>query len=183
MKLSCGYDPAAYLCYRIMIDNFSWVIRGKLAGSAIPDEAYGGRTAFFNKGTIATDLADLYGRGIRCLVSLTARAADLDPHCRAAGLDWHYYPITDFGIPDSIDSFDNLITSIIDSMNRNRPVCVHCFAGIGRTGLVLCCAVGKYLQLPAARAIATVRKVRSALETREQESFVRRYLDRQILDR
>jgi hypothetical protein len=183
MKLSCGYDPAAYLCYRIMIDNFSWVIRGKLAGSAIPDEAYGGRTAFFNKGTIATDLADLYGRGIRCLVSLTARAADLDPHCRAAGLDWHYYPITDFGIPDSIDSFDNLITGIIDSMNRNRPVCVHCFAGIGRTGLVLCCAVGKYLQLPAARAIATVRKVRSALETREQESFVRRYLDRQILDR
>jgi hypothetical protein len=168
-----------------MIDNFSWVIRDKLAGSAIPDEAYcegiapGGRTSLFSPGgATATDLADLYGRGIRCLVSLTERAADLGHHCRVAGLDWHYYPITEFGIPDSFDTFDTLITTIIESMNRNRPVCVHCFAGIGRTGLVLCCTVGRYLKLPAAKAIATVREARSALETREQESFVRRYLDR-----
>jgi hypothetical protein len=162
-----------------MIDNFSWVIRDKLAGSAIPDEAYGGRTALFGSGgTITTDLIDLYGRGIRCLVSLTKRAGDLGPHCKAAGLDWIYYPIPDFGIPDNLDTFDKLTVTIIDSMNRNRPVCVHCFAGIGRTGLVLCCVVGRYLQLPAARAIATVRRIRAALETREQESFVRRYLDR-----
>jgi hypothetical protein len=162
-----------------MVENFSWVIRNKLAGSAIPDEAYAGRTALFDTGgTIATDLTDLYDRGIRCLVSLTGRAEDLGPHCRTSGLDWLYYPIPDFGIPDNIDSFDNLITAIIDSMDRSRPVCVHCFAGIGRTGLVLCCTVGRYLQLPADRAIATVRKVRSALETREQATFVQRYLDR-----
>ena len=162
-----------------MIDNFSWVICDKLAGSAIPDEAYSGRISLFGAaGTVATDLADLYGRGIRCLVSLTDRAEEMGPHCRAAGLDWHYYPITDFGTPDSIDSFDNLVTTVIDSMNRNRPVCVHCFAGVGRTGLVLCCTVGRYLQLPAVRAIARVRKIRSALETREQASFVKRYLDR-----
>jgi protein-tyrosine phosphatase len=161
-----------------MIDNFSWVLRNKLAGSAIPDEAYSGRAGLYGPaGAITTDLADLYGTGVRCLVSLTVRAGDLAPHCRAAGLKWHYYPITDFGIPESIDSFDDLINTIIDSMNGNKPVCVHCFAGIGRTGLVLCCTVGKYLQLPATRAIATVREVRSALETREQESFVRRYLD------
>ena len=161
-----------------MIGNFSWVIRDKLAGSAIPDEAYGGRNALFGSGgAVSTDLADLYGRGIRCLVSLTDRAEDLGPHCRAAGLNWHYYPIADFGIPHSIDSFDNLITAIIDSMNRDQPVCVHCFAGVGRTGLVLCCTVGRYLQLPAAQAIVRVRKIRSALETREQESFVRLYLD------
>jgi hypothetical protein len=162
-----------------MVDNFSWVIRDKLAGSAIPDEAYSGRNALFGSGgTIATDLADLYGRGIRCLVSLTDRAEGLGPCCRQAGLDWHYYPITDFGIPESIESFDYLITAIIDSMNRSRPVCVHCFAGIGRTGLVLCCTVGRHLQLPAARAIATVRRIRPALESREQERYVRRYLDR-----
>ena len=168
-----------------MIDNFSWVIRDKLAGSAIPEEAYFGRAetggttaAFAAGGAITTDLVDLYGRGIRCLVSLTDTAVGLGPHCRGAGLDWHYYPITDFGIPDSIDSFDNLITAITDSMDRSRPVCVHCYAGIGRTGLVLCCTVGRYLQLPAARAIAAVRNIRSALETREQAGFVQRYLER-----
>jgi protein-tyrosine phosphatase len=162
-----------------MIDNFSWVIAGKLAGSAIPDEAYSGRAALSGSGgRLPTDLADLHARGIRCLVSLTDRAEDLGSHCRAVGLEWHYYPIPDFGIPDSIKSFDDLITTIIDSMNKNGPVCVHCFAGVGRTGLVLCCTVGRYLQLPAVRAIPAVRKIRSALETREQESFVQRYLDR-----
>jgi len=161
-----------------MIDNFSWVIPDKLAGSAIPDEAYGGRTPLYGSGRASgTDLTDLYRRGIRVLVSLTDRAQDLGPHCRAAGLDWHYYPITDFGIPRSIESFDILISTIIDSMNRNRPVCVHCFAGIGRTGLVMCCTVGRYLHLRPDRAIAAVRKIRSALETREQESFVRHYLE------
>ena len=160
-----------------MIDNFSWVIMDKLAGSAIPDEAYGGgATLFGSSRTLGTDLVDLYGRGIRLLVSLTDRAEDLGPHCRAAGLDWNYYPIADFSIPHSIDSFDNLITAIIESMDRSRPVCVHCFAGIGRTGLVLSCTVGRYLQLPADRAVAAVRRIRPALETREQESFVRTYL-------
>ena len=61
-----------------MIDNFSWVIRDKLAGSAIPDEAYSGRISLFGAaGTVATDLADLYGRGIRCLVSLTGGRSGL----------------------------------------------------------------------------------------------------------
>jgi protein-tyrosine phosphatase len=160
-----------------MIDNFSWVIRDKLAGSAIPAEAYSGCSTVLGSGRASgTDLVDLYNRGIRALVSLTDRARDLEPYCRAAGLDWYYYPITDFGIPHSIESFDNLINTIIDSMNRNRPVCVHCFAGIGRTGLVLCCTAGRYLQLPADRAISAVRRIRSALETWEQESFVRHYL-------
>jgi protein-tyrosine phosphatase len=161
-----------------MIDNFSWVIPDKLAGSAIPDEAYAENSTLFGSArTPGIDLVDLYGRGIRLLVSLTDRAEDLGPHCRAAGLDWHYYPITDFGIPHSIDSFDNLVATIIESMDRGRPVCVHCFAGIGRTGLVLGCTVGRYLQLPADRAIAAVRKNRPAIETREQDRFVRTYLE------
>jgi hypothetical protein len=116
-----------------MIDNFSWVIRDKLAGCAIPAEAYGGSSTILGSGRASgTGVVDLYERGIRALVSLTDRARDLEPYCRAAGLDWYYYPIADFGIPHSVESFDNLINTIIDSMNRNRPVCVHCFAGIGR---------------------------------------------------
>ena len=162
-----------------MIDNFSWIVRDKLAGSAIPEEAYAGRSSLIGReGIVATDLADLRSRGIRCLVSLTDRAESLGPHCRAAGLKWVYYPIPDFSIPGDIASFDRLISDIIDSMRSDNPVCVHCFAGIGRTGLVLCCTVGRYLELPGDRAIAAVRKLRSALETREQERFVRAYLER-----
>ena len=75
-----------------------------------------------------------------------------------------------------------LISTIIDSLNSSKPVCVHCFAGIGRTGLVLCCTVGRFLRLPANQAISMVRRFRSALETRDQERFVHRYLEQRLQD-
>ncbi len=156
-----------------MTANFSWVVPDKLAGAALPGGwDYGGDRA------LEQDLADLHSQGIRCLVSLTDSASNLGPSCQTAGLIWHFSPITEFGIPESIESFDRLITTIIGHMDQGQPVCVHCYAGIGRTGLVLCCTVGKYLQLAPNKAISTVRSIRSALETREQERFVQRFLER-----
>jgi hypothetical protein len=162
-----------------LIANFSWVIPGRLAGSAIPDEVYcaGFAPAGADAGA-ARDLADLHARGIRCLVSLTETAAGLGSACSRAGLKWIYHPIPDFGVPEDMDSFDRLISTIIEHMNRSEAVCVHCYAGIGRTGLVLCCTVGRYLRLPPAQAIFRVRSLRSALETREQERFVQGYLNK-----
>jgi hypothetical protein len=155
-----------------MTANFSWIIRDKLAGAALP-----GGSEYGLDRALEQDLADLHSQGIRCLVSLTDSASNLGPPCRSTGLIWHFYPITEFGIPGSIESLDTLITAIIGHMDRRQPVCVHCYAGIGRTGLVLCCTVGKYFHLSPSKAISTVRSVRSALETRDQERFVHRFLE------
>jgi hypothetical protein len=166
-----------------VISNFSWVISDKLAGSALPAEAYRSGTLYGRSelgsghSVDITDLSDLYDRGIRFLVSLTRTAAGLGTYCKKANLDWHFYPIPDFGIPENEETFHRLIGTIIDTMKSSKPVCVHCYAGIGRTGLVLCCTVGRFLGLPAVRAISMVRRFRSALETRDQERFVQRYLE------
>ena len=156
-----------------MTANFSWVILDKLAGAALP-----GGWDYRGDRALEKDLADLHTQGVRCLVSLTNSASNLDPSCQSAGLIWHFYPITEFGIPESINSFDSLITRIIGHMEQGQPVCVHCYAGIGRTGLVLCCTIGRYLHLSPNKAISTVRSIRSALETRDQERFVQRFLER-----
>ena len=155
-----------------MTANFSWIIPDKLAGAALPGGGF-----FRGESNLRQDLRDLHERGIRCLVSLTDSASYFALPCQEAGLIWHFFPIPEFSIPERVESFEELIATVIGHMERGQPVCVHCYAGIGRTGLVLCCTVGKYLSLPPPKAINLVRSIRSALETRDQERFVHRFLN------
>jgi protein-tyrosine phosphatase len=156
-----------------MVDNFSWVIPGFLAGSALPGNRWVGSAE-----TLRSDLADLHDRGVRMLVSLLEVSEAFPGFCHALGIRWLSHPIANFDIPADERAFDAVIEAALASLERRRPVCFHCFAGVGRTGLALCCTVGRRLGLAGPEAIRTVRSVREALETHEQERFVHRYLAR-----
>jgi len=145
--------------------NFSWVIQGKLCGSALPE---------CNKGR--DDVSWLAGQGVSTIVSLMKPSGAVQKKCSELKLTWLYHPITDFGAPSSINDFSLMIDEIIETMNREKGVCVHCHAGIGRTGLVLACVIGKYLSLPFQKALSTVRRARPAVETPEQEEFIKQFL-------
>jgi protein-tyrosine phosphatase len=151
--------------------NFSWVIEGLLAGSALPGSGWLGQG-----GTLRADLADLDDRGVRALVSLIDVPPDLPRFCRKLGIEWISHPIENFSVPKDLPAFDLLVEGLLARMGAGLAVCVHCFAGIGRTGLVLACVVGRYRRLDPAAAIRAVRSIRPALETSEQEHFVSRYL-------
>lgn len=159
-----------------MMDNFSWVIPDKLAGSALP----GGRLDA-PKERVLSDLTFLFDQGVRVLVSLQKMPLDFGGHCAAAGLSWIHFPIEDFEAPASMEIFAELVDRIIAHMNSNQPVCVHCRAGVGRTGLVLTCIVGRIFDVGADIALATVRKSRSALDTNDQRDFVNAFLKRYII--
>jgi protein-tyrosine phosphatase len=160
-----------------VIRNFSWVIPGRLAGAALPGEQGPWTGGPADGPGLLSDLSELVRLGIRHLVSLTDCARGFGPLCRKAGLTWTYFPISDFGIPERTAQFDELIDSLTAEVASGRAVCAHCYAGIGRTGLLLTCVVGQYYDLDAARAAARVRAVRQALETTDQELFVKRYLE------
>lgn len=127
---------------------------------------------------MSSDLRELRRLGIRCLVSLTDAAAGFGPACAAAGLDWEYFPIEEFDVPAERAAFDALVERLLHRLDQGEAVCVHCWAGIGRTGLLLACLLGRFQRLGAAEAIRRLRALRPALETREQERFVERYLRR-----
>lgn len=148
--------------------NFSWVIPGKLAGSAMP----GAETD-----SIAEDIEYLARYGIRLLVSLETPVEDITDMCHDAGIDWHLFPIPDFGIPPDDKLFSELVATCTKAMDDGQPVCVHCRAGIGRTGLMLSCIVGSHLHLPADKAIAAVRRSRDAVETGKQKQFISTFLN------
>lgn len=150
--------------------NFSWVIPQKLAGSDSP-----GRHSQ-ETDSLELDLENIVGFGIQCLVSLEIPDGLIGNLCKKTGIEWIYFPIVDFGVPDDMVKFDSLVNDIIYRVRNNKPVCVHCHAGIGRTGLVLSCVMGKYLLLSANKAMESVRKTRNAIDTVQQERFVQDFL-------
>jgi atypical dual specificity phosphatase len=154
------------------IQNFSWVIQDRLAGCALP-----GRPLCNVKEDVLADLRELYGKGIRCLLSLTEVPNFFGNLCTNAGMEWLYLPIPDFGIPYDIPAFENAVRESVRSLENGEPLCVHCNAGVGRTGFVLATILGIYLSIDAYDAIEKVRNTRLAIETDEQTAFVSRFLN------
>ena len=147
-------------------NNFSWVIEGKLAGSGIPGGRQIARTA-----SQSADLADLRKAGIKVLVSLEKMPAGFGNSVAKASMEWMEFPIRDFESPDDSEAFGRLVDTVIRAIQSGNPVCVHCQAGVGRTGLVLACILGRLYGISGRQAISAVRKVRTALETEEQIRF------------
>jgi len=85
-------------------------------------------------------LEALSAGGIRSLVDLT-EAHELEPYgalARELGLAWHRFPITDLGIPTE-PQMTKILAYIDAEIADGRPVYVHCWGGIGRTGTVIGC--------------------------------------------
>jgi protein-tyrosine phosphatase len=158
------------------INNFSWVIPKTLAGSAMPGGIFS-----YHHSYVLSDLQDLFDEGIRSLISLEFMPASFGSLCESAGITWVYYPLEDFTVPKDIPGFERIVDESMGMMRQGVPVCVHCRAGIGRTGLMLSCIAGKYYSLEASAAIAFVRKKRSALESEEQIDFVSHFLQQSTL--
>ena len=97
-----------------MIENFSWVLTGKLAGSALP-----GHFQYQEEG-LRFDLNQLYDLGVRCLVSVLELDRSFERLCRRAGLDWLYLPIDDFSVPSDDRRFSDLVDSILSRIETGN---------------------------------------------------------------
>lgn len=107
---------------------------------------------------VEQDLAHLQQMGIHKVVSLLeadeARCYGLDDEqrlCAALGMAFTQFPITDRQIPDTPDqpAFRQLIDQLYDELCSGNHIAIHCFAGIGRTGLLAGCILIKHGMTPA----------------------------------
>lgn len=143
--------------------NFSYVVDGVLAGCAHP-----ART-----GNTAAALRELYGRGIRSIVSLDEEGL---PKGLVAeqGMKHLHLPIDDFS-PPTLDQASRFVDFVRAERQQGRPVAAHCAAGIGRTGTMLSCYMVSQ-GMDAGAAIAHVRRLRpGSVETAEQREIVHEY--------
>ena len=136
-------------------DNFSWLIEGKLAGSAIP-------TSF-------EEIKWLVDGGVKSIVTVREESLDDD---WIKNINYLHIHSNDMGVPE----FEDLIKAvdfIHQRITNNEPVMVHCLAGLGRTGTILACYLIKYQKLSADDSIQKVRESRpGSIQSFLQEEII-----------
>jgi len=91
------------------------------------------------------------------------------------GIEYYHYGWQDLTTPtmDLMQEIVNIGKNIID---KGGKICVHCHAGLGRTGLLIACLLIRLENIYPEEAIARVRSARQkSIPTKLQEDFVQEY--------
>jgi protein-tyrosine phosphatase len=162
------------------IPDSYWLIDGKLLAGE-----YAGTS---DVATTRAKLAKFLDAGIRTFVNLTERNewltkydAVLGELSAERGLETKHirHEIRDLGIPRDTAQMTKILTTIQEEIAAGRPVYVHCWGGVGRTGTVIgCWLVEQGLSGAAAiDRIAALRKTtpdgfKRSPETDEQRRYI-----------
>jgi len=139
-------------------DNFSWLIEGKLAGSAIP--------------TSIDEIKWMEDEGVKSIV--TIREEPLNENW-VDNMKYLHVLSDDMGVP-SFDDLKSSVDYIHERIQNDEPVMVHCLAGLGRTGTILACYLIKYEKMSAENAIQHVREKRhGSIQSFVQEEIIFQY--------
>ncbi len=144
-------------------DGFSWVEKPLLAAMARPGSE--------------EDLDWLRMQGIQLLISLTEDPVRRD-WINSVGLFSMHVPVPDMEAPTQ-QQLEQCLSAIGRAHEKDIGVCVHCGAGLGRTGVILACHFVRKGLSPH-NAIARVRRLRpGSIETDEQAVAVEEFARRQ----
>jgi len=151
-----------------------WVIPGVLAGMPMPfihpERRLNGGGAL---DAYDDELKDLHLAGVRAVVSLLNIPSDMAVY-DSAGFAFLCLPVHD-GQPPTIEQASEFIHFIAQQRAAQRPVAVHCEAGLGRTGTLL----AAYLISQGESAQAAISRVRAvervAVETPRQVQFLHEF--------
>lgn len=144
-----------------MPERFSWVVEGVMAGMERPG-------LFCSR---EEDLEFLRGEGIEVIVNLEEKehASDYE------GFMVKHIPVGDFKAP-ALEDFEVFIDFVKDQLALSRSIAVHCYAGMGRTNLMIACFLIHHMRIDPGTALDVVRMKRPFhLVTWEQEEALRDY--------
>jgi atypical dual specificity phosphatase len=152
------------------LENFSYLIEGKIAASAHP-----GRGPL-----LARSLADIRREGIGAILTLCEDPLD-EAMLREFELASLHLPVRDFTAP-TIEQIESAVAFLDETSARESKALVHCAVGYGRTGTILAC----YLVWRGATATEAIERVRllrpGSIEDISQEKAVFAY-ERLLIER
>lgn len=136
--------------------NFSWVVKGSLAGSGRP----------MTRG----EFDWIVSQGVQSVVTMTEDA--LPAQWVSEAVEYLHVPTPDLTAPD-LERLAGAVDFIHAQIKDGRAVAVHCAAGLGRAGTVLACYLVKHAGYTAGRAITEIREKRpGSIQSESQELAV-----------
>jgi protein-tyrosine phosphatase len=94
---------------------------------------------------IEDDVAEIVALNCACVLTL-APQEELIRHgghrlsslLMNEGIEWHHFPIIDYAtpLPSQDRVWSELSERMHDHLNDNRSILVHCYAGVGRSGMI-----------------------------------------------
>jgi len=146
--------------------KISWIEPHRLAASGIPLDA--------------KDIQSLHGQGIRAILSLIEQPLFAQREITATLLDaldiaYFHVPVRDQFPPDVLQA--QQIIQTINSMDvQQRPLLIHCHAGVGRTGTILhLYYLARGHTFEEAKAEVRRKRVQCILLSDEQLHFLQSY--------
>jgi protein-tyrosine phosphatase len=122
------------------IPNSYWLIEGVLLAGGYPASA--------DDGVARDKLEKFLDAGIRTFINLTEESEPLADYdgvlhtlARERGIQAKHvrHGVQDLGVPSRRELMKRILATIREETAAGRPVYVHCWGGIGRTGTVIGC--------------------------------------------
>lgn len=149
--------------------RFSFVTPNKLAGMSWPEKVK----------PVTDAVSYLKNQGITTLVNTST--ANYANTILSKEFDVIHEPMANMTAP-TVNQMNNIIEAY-SKLTNHEAMAVHCMHGLGRTGVVIACILGKIDNIKTEEAIRsvirTLRQMRQgSIESDEQEQFVYKYLAR-----
>jgi protein-tyrosine phosphatase len=155
------------------IINCYWVAPGKLLAGEYPRDE--------DAATSRAKIDPLIHSGVTAFIDLTEENEGLLPYSGLLDKATHQrFPIRDHSIPRSPAITTAILDAIDHHISQGRVVYVHCWGGVGRTGVIVGCWLSRHGHKGKA-ALSLLRELwqqcpKSAYlrspETKEQEQFI-----------
>jgi len=155
------------------IKNCYWVVPDKLLAGEYPRNQ--------DEDSSQEKLSALLRAGVKAFIDLTGENDGLQPYSALIGTASHQrFPIQDVSVPMSHEVTIRILNAIDSHIERGQLVYVHCWGGVGRTGVIIGCWLARHGSGGEAglnRLCELWRQCPKSIytkspETREQEQYI-----------